>query len=84
MDSIRKCSHFIGYYNQMMSNFGHLNPESVVTLFKYDSCSFSDSFPWKYITDGFEKSCHIKHQFILRDIKFLQRLLQSPNYIVRQ
>ena len=35
VDSNHKCSHFIGYYNQMLSNFGHLNPESVVTLFKF-------------------------------------------------
>ena len=34
VNSIIKCSHFICYYNQMMSNFGHLNPESVFTLFK--------------------------------------------------
>ena len=27
---------------------------------------------------------HIRHQFILRDIKCLHRLLQSPNSIVRQ
>ena len=40
MYSNRKCSHFIGYYNQTMSNFGHLNPGSVVTLFKSYCCSF--------------------------------------------
>ena len=34
VDTNCKCYHFIGYYNHMMSNFSHLNPESVVTLFK--------------------------------------------------
>ena len=104
MDSNRKCSHFIGYYNQMMSYFDHLNPEC---------CSFYGSFVWKYNSDGFVNCCtqwnkcfrriyylpynthiwllgpligqyHIRHQFILRDIKFLHRLLQSPNYIIKQ
>ena len=28
----------------MMSNFGHLNPESVVTFFKSYCCSFYGSF----------------------------------------
>ena len=44
MDTNRKCSHFIGYFNHMMSNFSHLNPESVVTLFKSYCCSFYGSF----------------------------------------
>ena len=46
MDANRKCSHFISYYNHMMSNFGHLNTESVVTLFKSYCCSFYGSFLW--------------------------------------
>ena len=33
MDTNRKSSHFIVYFNHMMSNFSHLNPESVVTLY---------------------------------------------------
>ena len=37
VDSNRKCSHFIDY---MMSNFGHLYPESVVTLCTSYYCSF--------------------------------------------
>ena len=96
----------------MMSNFSHLNPESVVTLFKSYCCSFYVFFKWKYNSDSFGKCCtqwnkciriyflpyntyrwllgplidqyHIRHQFILRDIKFLHRLLQSQNYFVRQ
>ena len=44
MDTNRKCSHCIGQYNHMMSNFGHLNPESAVTLFKSYCCSFYGSF----------------------------------------
>ena len=40
METNCKCSHFIGYFNHMMSNFSHLNPESVVTLFKSYCCSF--------------------------------------------
>ena len=40
VDTNRKCSHFIGQYNHMMSNFSHLNLESVVTLFKSYCCSF--------------------------------------------
>ena len=32
MDTNRKCSHFIGYFNHMMSNSSHLNPENVVTF----------------------------------------------------
>ena len=57
LDSNRKCSHFIGYYNQMMSNFAHLNPESVVTLFKSYCCYFYGSFLWKYNSDGFGECC---------------------------
>ena len=53
MDTNRKCCHFIGYYNHMMSNFSHLNPESVVTLFKSYCCSFYGSFLWKYNSDFF-------------------------------
>ena len=40
VDSNRKCTHFIDFFNHMMSNFGHLNPESVVTLFKSYCCFF--------------------------------------------
>ena len=32
----------------MVINFGHLNPESVVTLFKSDCCSLYGLFLWKY------------------------------------
>ena len=112
VDTNRKCSHFIVYYNHMMSNFGHLNPESVVTLFKSYCCSFYGTFLWKYNSDSFSKCCtqwnkciiriyylpynthrwllwpligqyHIRHQFILRDTKFLHRLLQSTNLPMR-
>ena len=31
MDTNHNCSHFIGQYNHMISDFGYLNPESVVT-----------------------------------------------------
>ena len=55
MDSKRKCYNFISYYNHMMSNFGHLNPESA--LFKSYCCSFYGSFLWKYNSDGFRKCC---------------------------
>ena len=41
----------------MMSNFSHLNPESVVTLFKSYCCSFYGSFLWKYNSDSFGKCC---------------------------
>ena len=37
MDANRKCSHFIGYYNHMMSNFSHLNPECCY----FTGCAFS-------------------------------------------
>ena len=113
VDTNHKCSHFIGHFNHMMSNFGHLNHESVGTLFKSYCCSFYGSFLWKYNSDSFGKCCtqwnkcirriyslpynthrwllgpligqyHIRHQLILRDIKFLHSLLQSTNYIVRQ
>ena len=57
MDANRKCSHFIGYYNYMMSNFSHLNPESVVTLFKSYCCSFDGSFLLEYNSDSFGKFC---------------------------
>ena len=57
MDTNRTCSHFIGYFNHMMSNFSHLNPESVVTLFKCYCCSFYGSFLWKYNSDSFGKCC---------------------------
>ena len=42
----------------MMSNFGHLNPESVVTLFKSYCCSFYGSILWKYNSDSFGKCVH--------------------------
>ena len=54
MDTNRKCYHCIGYFNHMMSNFSHLNPESVVTLFK-SYCYFYGSFLWKYNSDIFGK-----------------------------
>ena len=41
----------------MMSNFGRLNPESVVTLFKSYCCYFFGSFVWKYNNDSFGKCC---------------------------
>ena len=57
VDTNHTCSHFIGHYNHMMSNFGHLNPESVVTLFKSYCCSSYGSFLWKYNSDRFGKCC---------------------------
>ena len=53
MDTKRNCSYFIGYYNHMMSNFSHLNPESVVTLFKSYCCSFMVNFLRNYNSDCF-------------------------------
>ena len=41
VDSNRKCYYYTYYCNQMMSNLGHLNPECVVTLFKFYCCSFN-------------------------------------------
>ena len=41
----------------MMSNFSHLNPASVVTLFKSYCCSFYGSFVWKYNGVSFGKCC---------------------------
>ena len=113
MDTNRKWSHFIGYFNHMMRNVSHLNPESVVTLFKSYCCSFYGSFLRKYNSDSLGKWCtqwnkcikriyslpynthrwllgpligqyHSRHQLILKDNKFLHRLLQSTNSIVRQ
>ena len=108
MDINHKCSYFIGHYNHMMSNFGHLNPESVVILFKSYCCSFYGNITVivlvnavhngtnaleEYIIchtthiDGYWAligQYHIRHQFILRDIKFLHSLLQSTYSFVRQ
>ena len=56
VDTNHKCSHFISQDNHM-SNFGHLNPENVVTLFKSYCCSFYGSFLWKYNSDSFGKCC---------------------------
>ena len=50
VDTNHTCSHFIGHYNHMMSNFRHLNPESVVTLFKSYCCSFYGSSFYRNIT----------------------------------
>ena len=58
MDINRKCSHFIGCFSHMMSNFSHLNPESVVTLVKSYCCSFYGSFSWKYNSDSLENAVH--------------------------
>ena len=58
MDTNRKCSYFIGYYNHMMSNFSHINTESVVTLFKSYCCSFYGLFLCKYNSDSFGNAVH--------------------------
>ena len=113
MDSLRKCSHFIGYFNKLMVNFGHLHPDTVCNLFKSYCCSFYGSFIWKYCSDGFNKCCiqwnksirkiyslpyathtkllgplvcqdHISSQLIRRDIKFMHRLLDCSNVIIKQ
>ena len=49
VDSKQKCSHFIGYFNKLLGNFGELNPDTIGTLFKSYCCSFYGSFLWKYI-----------------------------------
>jgi len=57
IDGSRKCSSFIGYFNKLYSNFGHLQCDVISMLFKSYCCSFYGSFLWKYQSDGFIKCC---------------------------
>ena len=79
MDTNRKCSHFIGYYNHMMNKFSHLNPESVVTLFKSYCCSFYGSFLWKY-NNGSLGKCGTQWNKCIRRIYSLP--YNNNNYIL--
>ena len=38
MRIINKWSHFICHFKRLVSNFGHVNPDSVFDLFKSYSC----------------------------------------------
>ena len=55
IDGHHKKSHFIGYFNKLMSNFSCLQPDILGNLFKSYCCSFYGSFLWKYNSDGFIK-----------------------------
>ena len=54
-----KCSSFIGYFNKIMSDYCHLQPDVLCGLFKSFCCSFSGSYLWQYNSKGFEKMCVI-------------------------
>ena len=75
----------------MMNNFGHLNPESVVTLFKSYCGSFYGSFLWKYNSDRFGKGCTQWNKYIRRIYylsynthRWLLGLLISQYHIIDQ
>lgn len=113
IDSNKKCSYFIGYFNKLYSNFMHVQPDTLSNLFKSYCCSYYGSFLWKYNSNGFLRCCtqwnkavrcmynlpynahrwilgpligqpHISQQLHIRDIKFIYRMLDCPNSIVKQ
>ena len=54
---ILKKSLFIGYGNKLRSNFGMLQSNVLINLFKSYCCSFYGSHLWKFNSTGFDKCC---------------------------
>ena len=52
-----KKSLFIGYVNKLRSNFGMLQSNVLINLFKSYCCSFYGSHLWKFNSIGFDKCC---------------------------
>ena len=52
-----KKSVFIGYVNNLGSNFGKLQSKVSINPFKSYCCSFYGSHLWKFNSTGFDKRC---------------------------
>ena len=52
-----KHSDFIGYFNNLMSNFSFIQPAILSNLFKRYCCSYYGSILWHYNSYGFDKYC---------------------------
>ena len=52
-----KKSLFIGYVNKLRSNFGMLQSNVLINLFKSYCCSYYGSHLWKFNSTGFDKFC---------------------------
>ena len=50
-----KKSLFIEYVNKLQSNFGKMQPNTLISLFKSYCCSFYGSHLWKFNSSGFDK-----------------------------
>ena len=48
---------FIGYVNKLRSNFGMLQSNVLINLFKSYCCSFYGSHLWKFNSTGLDKCC---------------------------
>ena len=48
---------FIGYVNTLQSNFGEMQPSTLISLLKSYCCSFYGSHLWKFNSSGFDKCC---------------------------
>ena len=48
---------FIGYVNKLMANYGRLQTNVLINLFKSYCCSFYGSHLWKFNSTGFDKCC---------------------------
>ena len=57
LDCQIKTSHFIGYVNKLIVNFGHLRGSVLNKLFKLYCCSFYGSQMWKLGSVYFNKVC---------------------------
>ena len=72
LDCRYKRSMFIGYVNELISKFGHLQPHILINIFKTYCCSFFGSSTWRLNSAGF-KSCTTAWNVGVR------RLLNLPN-----
>ena len=54
LDCRYKRSLFIGYFNKLISKFGHLQPHILINIFKIYCCSFFGSSTWRLNSDGFK------------------------------
>ena len=57
LDCQIKTSHFIGYVNKLIVNFGHLRGSVLNKLFKLYCCSFYGSQMWRLGSVYFNKIC---------------------------
>ena len=70
-DSNQKASHFIGQFNQLYSNFSHLQANVLSNLFKSYCCSFNGSFLWLYNSNGLKNVVHSAIRLFLKYFHYL-------------